>query len=121
VAWNKRYQQLFNYPSDMLYVGRSVADLIRFNAERGELGNIATIDIEKEIAKRVSYMQAGSRHIFERTLRTGQVIALRGRPLPGGGYVTSYSDVTDYKHVEQALRDMNETLEQRVDERTREA
>ncbi|MCQ7029885.1 PAS-domain containing protein, partial [Escherichia coli] len=61
------------------------------------------------------------RHVYERTLRTGHVIALRGKPLPGGGYVTSYSDVTDYKRVEQALREVNETLEQRVDERTREA
>lgn len=121
VAWNQRYQQLFDYPQDMLYVGKSVADLIRFNAERGELGNVANIDIEQEIAKRVAYMQAGSRHVYERTLRTGHVIALRGKPLPGGGYVTSYSDVTDYKRVEQALREMNETLEQRVDERTREA
>lgn len=121
VAWNQRYQQLFNYPSDMLYVGRSVADLIRINAERGELGHVANLDIEAEISKRIGYMRAGSRHIFERTLRTGQVIALRGRPLPGGGYVTTYSDVTDYKHVEHALRDINETLEQRVEERTREA
>lgn len=121
VAWNQRYLQMFNYPSDMLYVGRSVADLIRFNAERGELGVVATLDIETEIAKRIAYMRAGSRHIFERTLRTGQVIALRGRPLPGGGYVTTYSDVTDYKHAEHALRDINETLEQRVAERTHEA
>lgn len=121
VAWNQRYLQMFNYPPDMLYVGRSVADLIRFNAERGELGSIATLDIENEIAKRIAYMRAGSRHVFERTLRTGQVIALRGRPLPGGGYVTTYSDVTDYKHAEHALRDINETLEQRVEERTREA
>ncbi len=121
VAWNQRYLQMFNYPPDMLYVGRSVADLIRFNAERGELGNVATLDIETEIAKRIAYMRAGSRHVFERTLHTGQVIALRGRPLPGGGYVTTYSDVTDYKHAEHALRDINETLEQRVAERTREA
>src|SRR5690606_1361648 len=51
----------------------------------------------------------------------GQVIELRGRPLEGGGYVTSYSDITEYKRVEQALRESNETLEQRVEQRTREA
>jgi CheY-like chemotaxis protein len=46
---------------------------------------------------------------------------MHGQPLPGGGYVTSYSDITDYKRVEQALREVNETLEQRVELRTREA
>lgn len=121
VAWNQRYRELFNYPPDMLYVGRVVSDLIRFNAERGELGNVQKLDIDAEIRKRIAFMQAGTRHAYERTLNSGQVIALRGHPLPGGGYVTSYSDVTDYKRVERELRDINETLEQRVNERTRQA
>lgn len=121
VAWNKRYQQLFNYPEEMLYVGRSVADLIRFNAASGEIDHSKGQDLEQAIARRVAYMQAGSHHILQRTLTSGQVIELRGRPLPGGGYVTSYSDVTDYKRVEGELREMNETLEQRVTERTKEA
>jgi signal transduction histidine kinase len=51
----------------------------------------------------------------------GQVIEMRGQPLPGGGYVTTYSDVTDYKRAEHALREVNETLEARVELRTREA
>jgi PAS domain-containing protein len=38
VAWNSRYEALFNYPPGMIYVGRPVADLIRYNASRGELG-----------------------------------------------------------------------------------
>ena len=38
VAWNRRYQELFDYPDGMLYVGRPVSDLIRWNAERGEMG-----------------------------------------------------------------------------------
>ncbi|MDH5821999.1 PAS domain-containing hybrid sensor histidine kinase/response regulator [Luteimonas sp. RD2P54] len=121
VAWNRRYQQLFGFPDGMLFVGRPVADLIRYNAERGELGLLSRAGIEAEIAKRIGYMRAGSAHVSERVLASGLVIEVRGQPLPGGGYVTSYSDVTEHKRVERALREINETLEQRVTVRTREA
>ncbi|MEN1927044.1 PAS domain-containing hybrid sensor histidine kinase/response regulator [Luteimonas sp. MJ293] len=121
VAWNRRYQELFDYPDGMLYVGRPVGDLIRYNAERGELGELTPAGIQDEIDKRVAYMTAGSPHSSERTIGKGVVTDVRGQALPGGGYVTSYSDVTDYKRVERALREINETLEQRVTERTREA
>ncbi|WP_024888909.1 hybrid sensor histidine kinase/response regulator [Luteimonas huabeiensis] len=121
VAWNRRYQQLFDYPDGMLYVGRPVADLIRYNAERGELGDLSEAAVSAETDKRIGYMRAGSPHVAERVLSSGLVIETRGQPLPGGGYVTSYSDVTEYKRVERALREINETLEQRVTERTREA
>ncbi|HEU0153253.1 MAG TPA: PAS domain-containing hybrid sensor histidine kinase/response regulator [Arenimonas sp.] len=118
VAWNRRYQQLFEYPEGMLYVGRPVADLIRYNAERGEMGSG---DADEQVAKRVAYLREGSPYVFERVRANGQVVEMRGQPLPGGGYVTTYSDVTDYKRAEQALREANETLEQRVEQRTREA
>lgn len=118
IAWNRRYQEMFEFPDGTLYVGRPVADLIRYNAERGELG---PGDIDQQVEKRVAHMRAGSPHVFERVRANGQVIEMRGRPLPGGGYVTTYTDISDYKRVEQALRDANETLEQRVEARTREA
>jgi PAS domain S-box-containing protein len=118
VAWNRRYQQMFGYPVGMLYVGRPVADLIRYNAERGELGEGGR---EEQVAKRIEYMRAGSPHVFERVRSDGSVIEMRGQALPGGGYVTSYNDITDFKHAEMALLEANETLEQRVADRSREA
>jgi len=117
VAWNRRYMELFDYPDGMVHVGVPVADLIRWNAELGECG---PGEVEEHVAKRIHYMQAGSPHVFQRIRPDGTVIELRGRPLPGGGYVTTYSDVTAYKHAEQALIEANETLEQRVEQRTAE-
>lgn len=118
VAWNRRYQELLGYPEGMLYVGRPVSDLIRWNAERGEMG---AGGIDAQVQRRLEHLRAGAPHVFERVRSSGQVIEMMGRPLPGGGYVTTYSDVTDYKRAESALREVNETLEQRVELRTREA
>ena len=118
VAWNRRYQVMFGFPQGMLYVGRPVADLIRYNAERGELGEG---DLEVQIAKRIDYLRIGSPHVFERVRSDGSVIEMRGQALPGGGYVTSYNDITDFKRAENALLEANENLEQRVADRGREA
>jgi Na+/proline symporter/signal transduction histidine kinase len=117
VAWNHRYLELFDYPDGMVYVGVPVAELIRWNAEHGECG---PGEVEEHIAKRIRHMRAGSPHLFQRIRPDGTVIEMRGRALPGGGYVTTYSDVTAYKHAEQALIEANETLEQRVEQRTAE-
>ncbi|HEU0277165.1 MAG TPA: PAS domain-containing hybrid sensor histidine kinase/response regulator [Rhodanobacteraceae bacterium] len=115
VAWNRRYLELFDYPADLVYIGVPVARLIRWNAERGECGPGAP---DAHVEKRLAHMRAGSPHVFERVRPDGSVIEMRGRAVAGGGYVTTYSDVTAYKRTEHALIDANATLEQRVDART---
>jgi PAS domain S-box-containing protein len=118
VAWNRRYLEMFGYPPGMVYVGRPVADLIRWNAERGEFGDT---DIESQIDKRLAHMRAGTAYVIQRERRTtGRVYEIRGQAMPDGGYVTTYTDVTDYKRTEQALLETKLTLEHRVAERTRE-
>ncbi|MDO1529425.1 PAS-domain containing protein [Fulvimonas sp. R45] len=117
VAWNRRYLELFGYPDGMVYVGVPVADLIRWNAEHGECG---PGEVDGHVAKRIAHLRAGTPHLFQRVRPDGSTIEMRGRALPGGGYVTTYSDVTAYKHAERALIEANETLEQRVEQRTAE-
>src|SRR5690625_5219440 len=50
----------------------------------------------------------------------GAVIEIRGNPMPGGGYVATFTDVTRFRQTEAALKRINETLEQRVEARTHE-
>ena len=102
VGWNKRYLELLEYPDGLLYLGKPVAELIEYNAERGLLGTGA---IRKEVSKRVDHMRKGHIYRHERNYGDGRVLEIRGKPMSGGGYVTTYSDITDYKRVEAALRE----------------
>ena len=116
VAWNKRYLEFFEYPPDYVRIGRPVSDLIRFNLERN---GCAKADLESEVEKRVNYLKLGQPHNFERYRPEGRVLEVSGNPMPGGGFVTSYTDITSHKELEYKLRKANETLEQRVQDRTR--
>jgi PAS domain S-box-containing protein len=115
VAWNRRYVELLDYPPELMRAGRPLAELMRYNAARGWYG---PGDAETHVEKRLAHMRAGSPHLSERRRDDGRVIEVRGQPLPDGGYVSTFNDVTTYKHVEAELREINETLEQRVVERT---
>lgn len=117
VAWNRRYLELFGYPEGMVYEGCPVADLIRYNAERGECG---PGDIEAHVNKRIAHMRQGSPHTFERIRPDGQVLEMRGHPIPGGGFVTTYADITHFKRAERTLAEAKEELERRVAQRTAE-
>ena len=117
VAWNQRYLQLFDYPDGLVRIGRPIADIIRFNAERGLFG---TGDTEAQIEKRLNWMRQGNAHSSERQFANGRVIELIGNPMPGGGFVMSFTDITAFRQAEQALIAANEGLEQRVEQRTQE-
>src|SRR5690606_27394583 len=46
------------------------------------------------------------------------IVEIRGNPMPGGGFVATFTDVTAFRHAEAGLLQANETLEHRVAERT---
>jgi Na+/proline symporter len=115
VAWNKAYLQMFDYPDGMIRIGRPVADIVRFNAERGLFGEGAT---EEHVAKRIAHMQNGTSHVFQRVWPDGRVMEMRGNPIPGGGFVTCFTDITEHVQSVQQLAEAKQHLEQRVQERT---
>lgn len=116
VAWNSRYVELFRFPSELLKIGRPIEDLFRFNARRGLLG---PGPIEAAIERRLHHLRSGKPHLRESEKEDGTVLEIRGNPLPDGGFVTSYADITSYKNAARELRSLADALEHRVAERTR--
>jgi len=116
VAWNRRYLEIFNYPEGFIRAGMPVVELLRYNAKRGLFGE-PDADIQKEVQKRLNYLRHGSSYRYQRE-HSGRVIELQGNPMPEGGFVTAYTDITELVHAQQQLHEINVGLEQRVADRT---
>ena len=117
VAWNRRYAELFDYPETLLQIGVPIADLVSYNIRRGLAGLGSHGDEATEVEKRVAHMRAGTPYVVERRF-ANSVVEIRGNPMPGGGFVATFTDVTQYRHTENELKHVAESLEQRVIERT---
>lgn len=115
VAWNKTYAELYHYPENFLKVGIPIESLIRFNAQNGECG---FGDVENLVQKRLTHLRNASQHRFLRRRANGRVIEMLGNPLPEGGFVTSFTDVTEHIESQLALKEANIDLQNRVQARS---
>jgi PAS domain S-box-containing protein len=113
VGWNRRYVELMGYPENTLYIGKPIEELIHLNAGRGLIG-----EHKSELNKRLNHLRSGQDYRYEREWLGDKVLEIKGNPMPGGGYVTTFTDITHFKEIEQELQLINETLEQRVQQRT---
>ena len=121
VAWNTRYLELFDYPPGLVRVGVPVAELVRHNAWRGDFGPCAdAAAVEVHVEKRLMHLHRGTPHSFERRRADGRVLKTVGGPMPNGGYVMSFTDITGEAEARAELQQTLEGLEARVAERTAE-
>jgi len=117
VVANRRFSELYDLPEGFIREGMSFEEIIRYNAERGEYGPGDPEDQVRWRVKRASRFEA---HHFERLRPDGRWLEIAGNPLPSGGFVTTYTDITDRVRAAEALRQANELLDRKVAARTAE-
>jgi signal transduction histidine kinase len=110
VCWNRQFGEILDLPQDMIGIGTRLDEILRLHAERGIYG---PGDIEDLVRERFARYSAASEPFTERFAERGLILEVRANRMPGGGFVTTFTDVTP--SVEAA-----EALEKRVRERTTE-
>jgi len=111
-ACNRRFAEMFDLPRSLTLPGAHFEDTVRHLIAQGEYGEVA--DVETFVRTRVEQARAFEPHYMERTRANGRMISVEGAPLPQGGWVTVYTDITAVKSQEQLLRTRSELLSEEV-------
>lgn len=112
VLINEQAMRLLGLSEEVLAQNPDFAALVRWHAVRGEYGDV---DVAQFMADMMAKAANPVPHRLERTRPNGTVLDLRRAPMPHGGFVTIYSDITEQKTIESELRQQSEVFQTLVD------
>ncbi|MEM7302546.1 MAG: PAS domain-containing hybrid sensor histidine kinase/response regulator [Pseudomonadota bacterium] len=112
-SWNRQFRKLLDLPPDIGQAGTPLTTIARSIASLSI--NLASDPDGAALASKL----IGERSPWQlRNRKQGRILEVMTSPMPGGGLVVSWSDMTERVNAAAALKLANETLEKRVEERT---
>ena len=113
LAINRLLVKALDFPLTMFTPSMpTLEDMTLFNARRGEYG---PGDPQQQTAERMVLARKGEAHRFKRMRPNGRVFEILGAPLPKGGFISIYTDITDQQKTEATLREQALYLSSVVD------
>ncbi|MBO0346487.1 PAS-domain containing protein [Roseibium sp. CAU 1637] len=97
---NQEFSDLMKIPQEMIDQKLHLLEYMTYNAERGQYGEGEPSKLAKG---RFDALEVDKPYMFERETPEGRVHEVRGSPLPDGGLIASFFDVTDRKKLEAEI------------------
>jgi len=107
-AFNKPYEEMFNYPPGFLRIGLTHEEIIRFRAQAGHFGDG---DVEQLVDDRLNYQYLNMKYSAENILPNGLDYLFVKKLMPDGGFVNTFTDITKRKRAERAAAEKSALLD----------
>ncbi len=105
---NRRYLEMYGFDPEIVKPGIKLREIMEYSVS---IGNYTAEDAERAIAERPDHARLRERATLKQRLRDGRVIAVMHEPMPNGGSIATYQDISDLERHEQRLREYTKKLE----------
>ena len=104
VFTNRQLMEFQRFTPEVAFPGASGRDIVRFQARRGDFGPASDeAAIEAMVEERVQRMMTPGGTRYERTTASGHAIEFNFKPMPDGGLLAVYRDITELKQRQRDL------------------
>jgi signal transduction histidine kinase len=111
--WNRQFRTLLNLPDEVMQVGIPVSEIVEHLTRRE--------DIAFNMRANVIHSLTASRKPLRMEMKsTDKTLEIQSNPMPDGGIVATYTDITAAVEADLMRQKAAEMLEQRVADRTAE-
>lgn len=100
VVTNRRYLEIYGFSADVVKPGITLRGLMEYSVS---LGNYTVEEAERALAERNDPTRLSQRTVIKQRLKDGRIIAVMNEPMPDGGTIATYQDITEQEvSVERA-------------------
>ena len=105
---NRQYLDMYGFDPEIVKSGIKLREIMEYSVS---IGNYTDEDAARAIAERPDHAKLRERATLKQRLRDGRVIAVMHQPMPDGGSIATYQDITDLERHEERLREYTQKLE----------
>ena len=105
---NRRYLEMYGFSADVVKPGIKLHEIMEYSIS---IGNYTKEDAARALAERPDHAKRRQSATLKQYLRDGRVIAVMHEPMPDGGSIATYQDITDLERHEAELQQYTKKLE----------